>query len=79
MNMSSTIVGHNISDPTDTHWRVRWIGYEASDDTWEPLANFKDVEVSHDYCVDNKLQRFISRKYSKILREEDGHTMRAKN
>ena len=47
------IVGHNISDPTDTKWRVRWAGYEASDETWEPPANIKNVEVFHHYCVDN--------------------------
>jgi len=39
------IVGHHIYNPTDTQWRVRRAGYEASDDTWEPLANIKDVEV----------------------------------
>ena len=54
------IVGHSISDP-DTQCRVRWVGYEASGDTWESLANIKDVEVFHDFCVDNKLQRFIPR------------------
>ena len=71
------IVGHNI---TDTMWCIRWAGYEASDDTWEPLANIKDVEVFHEYCVDNKLQRFIPRKHSKNLREEeDGHTKRVKH
>jgi len=43
------IVGHNISDPTDTQWRVGCAGYEASDDTWEPLVNIKDVEVFHEY------------------------------
>jgi hypothetical protein len=57
------IVGHNISDPIDTKWRVRWAGYEASDDTF------------HDYCVDNELQRFIPRKHSKRLREEEDETV----
>ena len=74
------IVGHNISHPTDTQWRVRWTGYEASDDTREPLANIKDVQGFHDYCIDNKLQRLIPRKHLKRLRkEEDGHTKRAKH
>ena len=42
------IVGHNIFDPTDTQWRDRW----ASDDTWDPLANVKDVEVFHNDSVE---------------------------
>jgi hypothetical protein len=73
------IISHNISDPTNTQWLVRWAGYEASDDSWEPLSNIKDVEVFHDYCVAHKLQRFISRKHSKRLRDgEDEHTKRAR-
>ena len=71
------IFARNISDLTDTQWRVRWAGYEVSDDSWEPLANIKDVSVC---CVDNKLQRFIPRKHSKRLREEkNGNTELAKH
>ena len=73
--MSQQIVRHNIFDPINTQWRVRWAGYEASDDTWDPLSNIKDIEVFHDYCANNKLQRFIPQKQSKRLREEeDGKT-----
>ena len=43
-----------------------------------PCGNINDVEVIHDY-VDNKQQRFIPRKNSNGLREEDnGHTKQNK-
>jgi hypothetical protein len=63
------ILAHDVSDAKDTKWQVRWSGYGESDDSWEPLSNIKDVEVFHEYCIANKLQRFIPRKHSKRVRE----------
>ena len=55
-------------------------GYEAFDDTWEPLANLKDIEGFPYYFIDNKLQRFIPRKHSKRLcEEEDEHAFKTLN
>jgi hypothetical protein len=74
-----SIVEHDVSDPKDTKWRVRWAGFGVSEDTWEPLTNIKDVEVFHEYCIANKLQRFLPRKHSKRVREgEDYHSKRVK-
>ncbi|KAI3409975.1 hypothetical protein GPALN_006342 [Globodera pallida] len=38
------IVGHKTENGTD-YWKVRWVGYEAADDTWEPRENFLDKKV----------------------------------
>jgi hypothetical protein len=73
------IIAHDVSNPKDTKWRVRWAGYGDSDDSWEPLTNIKDVEVFHEYCVAHKLQRFLPRKHSKRMREGgDEHAKRVK-
>jgi hypothetical protein len=53
------IVDHRISDDGSSSWRVRWAGYDSSDDTWEPWSNIKDVDKFHLYFFDKKLLRFL--------------------
>ena len=38
---------------------VRWQGYSADNDTWEPWANVKDNIVLHDYLRQRKLDKHI--------------------
>jgi hypothetical protein len=44
------IVEHKEDGQGSYLWRVRWDGYGADDDTWEPYSHLKDVEKFHNYC-----------------------------
>jgi hypothetical protein len=49
-----SIVEHNTTAKPSL-WKVRWLGYDASEDTWEPYNNIKNVEAFHNYCVTHNL------------------------
>jgi hypothetical protein len=53
------IVDHQIFDDGSSSWRVRWAGYDPSEDTWEPWSNIKDVDKFHLYCFDKQLHQFL--------------------
>ena len=36
-------------------YRVRWKGYDETQDTWEPLGHFKKVSLIRDFHKKNKL------------------------
>jgi hypothetical protein len=53
------IVTHDFTNPKNPVWRVRWAGYDESDDTWEPLTILKDVEQFHTYCLRQRQFRYL--------------------
>jgi hypothetical protein len=67
------IVGDIIThepDPTTGNilWRVRWHGYDESEDTWEPFETLCDVEKFHSYCLRYpKLYQYLPSSIRKTL------------
>ena len=45
------ILDHGEDNNKNMLWKVRWNGYDESEDTWEPIENLKDVEIFHTYCL----------------------------
>ena len=39
-----SVVDHKEVDGVD-HYLVRWRGFSATDDSWEPVTNFDDLDV----------------------------------
>jgi transposase InsO family protein len=64
------IVTHDFSNPKDKKWRVRWAGYEAEEDTWEPLEHLKDVEAFHQYCIEHKLIEYLPKHIKSSLQRK---------
>ena len=44
------ILEHELNSDGDMMWKVRWDGFEESDDTWEPLYNLVNVVKFQEYC-----------------------------
>ena len=40
-------------------FKVSWLGYDVSEDTWEPYAGIRDTEALHDYLRSKNLQSLI--------------------
>ena len=40
-----TIRSHRGDNPSNYEFLVKWVGYPESDNTWEPISNFRDKEV----------------------------------
>ena len=40
-------------------FRTRWLGYEAKDDTYEPLENIKDCQAFKDYVLKHKTLLYL--------------------
>ena len=61
------IIEHRCKNPkriSTYEFRVRWMGYNESDDTWEPWSGLRDNEFLHKYLQDHNLQRFIPKKFN---------------
>ncbi len=39
----------DLSKKSTLRFRVRWLGYQESDDTWEPWSNLSKTEALHAY------------------------------
>ena len=43
------VVNHRHTENNELEYKVRWKGYSAAHDTWEPFANFDSVKPINDY------------------------------
>ena len=55
------IIAHrgNLNQKSTLEFRVRWLGYDESADTWEPWKNVRTTEQLHRYLKNKGLQRHI--------------------
>jgi transposase InsO family protein len=47
------------SRPSALQFKVRWLGFDAEDDTWEPWHNLRNSEALHLYLQANGLSKLI--------------------
>jgi Chromo (CHRromatin Organisation MOdifier) domain len=40
-------------------YRVKWAGYDVSDNTWEPAANICDESLINDYWKEKQRDQYI--------------------
>jgi transposase InsO family protein len=40
-------------------FKVKWLGYDHTHDTWEPYSNLRDVKLLHEYLTSHKMQSLI--------------------
>ena len=45
--------------PTAMSFQVKWLNYDDTHNSWEPLKNLRLCEALHDYLRDNKMKHFI--------------------
>jgi hypothetical protein len=45
---------------TEMEFKVRWFGYDESEDTWEPWKHLRNTSQLHDYLKIHKMKSLIS-------------------
>ena len=58
----SELAGKNLKNSYE--FRVRWLGYEASEDTWLPWKAVRDLKALDEYLLENK-------NLAKLVKETD--------
>ena len=64
------ILNHRFNHtPTEKglYIQVKWEGFDEP--TWKPRENFIHVEAFHQYCLANKLTKFIPQSHRKYLQQ----------
>jgi hypothetical protein len=59
------IVAHrgNLNLKSTLEFRVRWLGFDDSSDSWEPWKNLRDTKQLHAYLKSKGLARLIPNKF----------------
>ena len=59
------IVAHrgNLKLKSSIEFRVKWLNYGESRNTWEPYSSLRDVDVVHDYLTSQNLKHLIPAKF----------------
>ena len=45
--------------PTTMSFKVKWLNYDDTHNSWEPWKNLRLCEALHEYLRDNKMKHFI--------------------
>ena len=62
------IVGHDGQESRSKRpqsFEVRWAGFGAEEDTWEPWNNLRDTRQLHQYLAANGMERFIPKRFQR--------------
>ena len=43
----------------ELEFKVQWIGYDESEDSWEPYSALRNTEALETYCYANNLQYLL--------------------
>ena len=57
----------NLNKVSSLRFKVRWTGYGAEDDTWEPWKNLRDTDQLHAYLRSINQERLIPKKFLKKI------------
>ena len=53
----------NLNQKSTLEFKVRWLGFDESFDSWEPWSELRDTAQLHSYLKLKGLERFIPRKF----------------
>ena len=48
---------------TTMEFKVRWLGYDETYDSWEPYKNLRDTEQLIKYLRDNHMKKLVNKKH----------------
>jgi len=47
----------------DLEFQVKWLGYDDSQNTWEPWKHLRETEALHRYLIDNDMKALVPKKF----------------
>ena len=53
----------DISRKKDLEFLVSWLGYDDSNNSWEPYSHLRDSDQLHAYLIENKMRQLIPAKF----------------
>jgi Chromo (CHRromatin Organisation MOdifier) domain len=60
-----TILQHtgDIKRLSTLQFKVKWLGYDETYNSWEPWANLREMEILHQYLIVNNMKQIIPNKF----------------